>query len=171
MVCPRHECHALFIVTYLISGNGSAYEFDGCLSPSPKQTRFDPLVLEVSKRFADVYNQAEAAEAHGLTEVAGMAYRKALEVLVKDFAIKEHPSDVDEIKKKLLMPCIKLYMPKEIQSAAELATWLGNDESHYERRWEGMDVRNLKELLQIVVERIQGILRLEHYHSVMKPGA
>jgi len=53
----------------------------------------------VSARFCTIYNQSRAAEDHGLLEIAGVGYRKSLEVLVKDFCVALRPADSATIKK------------------------------------------------------------------------
>ena len=40
-------------------------------------------VEELSPQFAELYNQAAAAEAYSLLDIAGMGYRKSLEFLIK----------------------------------------------------------------------------------------
>ncbi|WP_151996723.1 MULTISPECIES: hypothetical protein [unclassified Imperialibacter] len=42
-------------------------------------------------RFLAAYSQSLLAEQHGLSEIAGIGYRKAIEYLVKDFVRYHHP--------------------------------------------------------------------------------
>ncbi len=45
-----------------------------------------------------------------------------------------------------------------VKETAKRASWLGNDETHYLRKWEGKDLEDLKELLRLVVTTIEGEL-------------
>ena len=50
------------------------------------------------------------------------------------------------------MPCIKEYVDNDnIKKVAERAAWLGNDETHYVRKWEEKDVQDLKGLIRLTI--------------------
>ena len=51
--------------------------------------------------------------------------------------------------------------------AAERAVWLGNDETHYERRWDSMTIENLKELIQLTVNWIHSDILTKKYKEDM----
>ncbi len=117
---------------------------------------FSADIFELSCRFSDIYNQAYAAEQSGLTEVCGMAYGKALEFLVKDYAISRHPDNAQEISAMLLGKCIQKYVDgAKIQILAERCAWLRNDEAHYIRKHEELDLADLKKLLEGVIRAIE----------------
>jgi hypothetical protein len=47
-----------------------------------------------------------------------------------------------------LGPCIKDYVnDARLKSTAERAAWLGNDKTHYIRKWEYKDLQDLKEFI------------------------
>lgn len=97
-----------------------------------------------------------------------MGYRKALEYLIKDFAISQSPTDDERIKKLPLANCISQYIKDtSVQSAAKRATWLGNDETHYVRKWETKDVKDLKILIRLTVNAIENVLLAAHYENEM----
>lgn len=159
--CPA--CKHLFVATYERQNNGGF----AVSSTEPRRPilRAFGAVDDVSPLFLQIYNQAASAEAHGLNEIAGLGYRKALEFLIKDFCILEHPDDAATIKKSFLKGVIKTYFSgTAIGNAAERAAWLGNDEAHYTRIWEQHDVTHLKKLLSMVVNGLNE--RLE-YESLM----
>lgn len=113
---------------------------------------FDAQIRDLSPQFVKIYNQAAAAEAHELDEIAGIGYRKAIEFLVKDFAIHLHPDDAEAIKRKFLSSCIQDYITSsEIKRLATGAVWIGNDETHYIRRQEDRDVGDMKRFIQAMV--------------------
>ncbi len=45
-------------------------------------------------------------------------------------------------------------MDLRVRQCAERAIWLGNDETHYERRWMGKDLQDLKVLTKLTVNWI-----------------
>ena len=58
----------------------------------------------------------------------------------------------EKIKRMQLMPCIKEYVDNDnIKKVAERAAWLGNDETHYVRKWEEKDVQDLKGLIRLTI--------------------
>lgn len=127
-------------------------------------------ISQVSPSFYGLYKQALAAEHHGLTDVFGMALRKALEFLIKDYAISKNPNEETAIKAGLLGTVIKKHVSDpNIKICAERAVWLGNDETHYERRWTGHDVTDLKTLIQLTLNWISNELLTAKYLGSMKP--
>ncbi len=88
--------------------------------------------------------------------VAGPGYRKALEFLIKDYLCLAQPEDAEKIKKAQLGPCIADYVTNEnVKAMAARAVWLGNDETHYTRKWEDKDLEDLKKLIQLTVHWIE----------------
>lgn len=153
--CPRNECSSLFFAVY--EGNDYS-EFDFAdlkrLYPYSKQEKdFPEEVTEISPDFVAIYNQAHHAEQEGLDLICGVAYRKALEYLIKDFALKIYPdSESEKIKGIPLQQVIQKYITEtSIKNMAERATWLGNDEAHYIRKWENKDLKDLKNLIELTV--------------------
>lgn len=117
---------------------------------------FNNEVKNISSQFVIIYNQAYTAEQQNLLEICGVGYRKAIEYLIKDYTIKENPEKEDNIKRMQLSNVISTYVndPK-IKSVAKRATWLGNDETHYVRKWNGKDLRDLKVLIELTVHWIE----------------
>ena len=113
-------------------------------------------------------SQSEAAEAYQLGQIAGAGYRKALEFLIKDYAIKKNPEKEDEIKKSFLGNCINNFVPDEnVKECARRAVWLGNDETHYIRKWEEKDINDLKILIRLTQAWILNSLLTEGYLAEM----
>lgn len=50
---------------------------------------------------------------------------------------------------------------------AERATWLGNDETHYVRKWENKDLKDLKNLIDLTVYFISMSLKALKYQEEM----
>lgn len=148
--CPA--CHEMFIAKYL--GDQTDYNFEcvGVEPVRPAKKQFDPELTEISPAFVDIYNQALAAECYRLNHISGMGYRKSLEFLIKDYAKLLEPQASTEIEKMMLSPCIQKYIdhPK-IKATATASVWLGNDETHYVRKFTDNDVEDLKRLINSCV--------------------
>ena len=151
--CPH--CEKCFYVTYIVTGRYSQTPEAHILIPYPAptcQTSFSKAIKDISQKFIDIYQQSEKAEAHGLIDVCGLGYRKALEFLIKDFAILLHPESEDQICGKPLSQCISDYIPNEkIKALAKASVWLGNDEAHYIRKHENYNLQNLKAFINAIV--------------------
>lgn len=129
---------------------------------------FSEAIEEISPSFVKIYNQAAKAEANGLDEVAGVGYRKALEFLVKDYLIGTYPDEEDEVRKKYLGDCIKEHLKDEaLRNCAQLAAWLGNDETHYERRWIDKDIEDLKNLISLTAHSVTAARMRSDYEEEM----
>jgi len=106
-------------------------------------------IKENFPRFIKVYEQAQNAEEMNLDELCGMGYRKALEILVKGYAVKKHPEDTSKIQKSMLDACIKKYITdpkaKTFTIAAKI---IGNDNTHYLLKFPDYTVEDFKEYIK-----------------------
>ena len=60
------------------------------------------------------------------------------------------------IENSQLGHCIEKYIKDErIKAAAKRAAWLGNDETHYVRKWEEQDLSDLKKLISLTLHFIE----------------
>jgi hypothetical protein len=88
---------------------------------------------KISPRFSQVFDQAAAAENDGLTEIAGGGYRRALEILVKDYLSYKEPTSRDTYVRTWLGECITKHIADPtIQDLAKRANIIANDFVHYE---------------------------------------
>jgi len=109
----------------------------------------------VSRRFKRIFHQAERAEKMGLDEICGMGYRKAVEVLIKDYLIKKRASERDRILEMKLGQCIEQYVTSdELKLLATRSAWLGNNFSHYLRIWKERSISDLKYFIHVTVRWI-----------------
>lgn len=173
--CPKKYCGQAFIGSYTREPGFSPYNktfYLTGLAPYKHRTLNFPIeIKELSSNFAEIYSQAFSAEKYGLDQIAGVGYRKALEFLIKDFCISKHPDKETQIKETYLYTCINTYLSdSNIKECAKRATWLGNDETHYVRKWEDKDITNLKNMIQLTVAWISHSLLTEKYISGMKPA-
>jgi hypothetical protein len=157
--CPSAKCGKLFIA-YFTGPDVRLMQEAYCLqSTAPWQRisrEFHNCILATSPNFCDIYNQALAAEHYQLTQIRGVGYRKSLEFLIKDYVISKHPEGAEAIKAAPLGACIEAYVTDaNTKEVAKRATWLGNDEAHYERRWIDKELGDLKRMIDLVLHWIQ----------------
>lgn len=168
--CTKQSCQHLFIGTYqhrYDTGNTTTHNYYvlvGTAPTTPEEAAFSALVEEISPVFVNIYNQALAAEAMGLDQVSGMGLRKALEFLVKDFVVDQNSDKDQEVRAMPLGRCINQYVDDpNVKACAKRAIWLGNDETHYTRKWEDKDIDDLKVLTRLTVNWIENVLLTQQY--------
>jgi len=124
--------------------------------PSYQLDTLPEAVHNISPRFVELYKQANYAENMNFFELAGTGYRNALEVLIKDYAINELKIPRDEVISKKLHKAIELYLPNiRLSTSADVVRLLGNDNTHYERKYEDIDFPILKQYLEIFIKTIE----------------
>jgi hypothetical protein len=175
--CPASNCRGLYVAVYAIMGLKSAGLYLSRISRIAsfreiESPTFPAHVRSVSPSACEIYRQADIAEANGLNLVIGPAYRKALEFLIKDFVIKQKFADdqvkQQDVRKKFLGNVIADEIDETvIKECAKRATWLGNDETHYTRKWEDKDVNDLKALIKITMSFIDMSLEAARYLKEM----
>lgn len=151
--CPREVCQRFSVAYYsALDSTLSAYRYQYNLPVTNEPRVFSESIQEISPEFISIYNQSLEAENKGLDKIIGVGYRKALEFMIKDYLIKNNPDKEKEIKDKFLGKCIEDYVTDQrIKSVSKRAAWLGNDETHYVRKWDGKDVNDLKMLIDLTL--------------------
>lgn len=173
--CPFEDCQRLFVGTFLLTGDNiegrRGYYFADAQPRKVVPREFSDEVKGISETFVDVYHQVQEAAAAELDQVVGMGLRKALEYLIKDYVVAEHPGAEEAIKKTPLSACIRDYVTNdELKMCAERAVWLANDETHYHRKWEEKDVNDLKEVVEMTINWLQLVLRSKRLLQDMPEG-
>ena len=132
-----------------------------------KPEAFDERLESLSPQFVKIYNQALVAEEKQLDEIAGLGYRRALEFLVKDYAIHFYPTEEESIKNMSLSQCIRRYIDDDrIAVLAERSAWIGNDEAHYIRKHIDLNVSDMKTFIKALVYFVSMTLVTEHASSI-----
>lgn len=98
--------------------------------------------------FCRIYNQAALSEARGLSEICGMGYRRALEMLVKQYALKAFPGNTDAINNEKLMQTINRIENPRIQALAQASAWIGNDQTHLQVKHPEYTVVDIKAFIK-----------------------
>lgn len=174
-MCPG--CRETFTVSYLLPGKGEIPYGTAVIKETfPQFTaeiKFSEEICSLSPRFSKVYNQAKTAEDYNLDEIAGLGYRKALEILMKDYAIHNHPSEEQEIRKTWLSRCIEQYISnEEIRKLAKASAYIGNDEAHYLKFTDEYGIEELRLFIDTaaiyITAEIQSEKALKHFESLKK---
>lgn len=151
-----HNCEKTFLGNYHIRRYYDITDLRG-FEPvyDVEEREFSKHIKDLSPDFCSIYNQAYASQQYRLNDISGMAYRKALEFLVKDYAIFLHPDDKEAIIKAPLSQCINNYIDNgKIKHLAVASAWIGNDETHYERKQQEYNVDDLIEFINAIVSFI-----------------
>lgn len=161
--CNNPKCRQIFIATF---------EYRTPVKMEPKRAKpmiENEKIKEISPNFYKIYNQSSEAESLGLDEIAGVGYRKSLEFLIKDYCMKENEGKEEDIQKRPITQVINTYMndaPK-VKSCAMKAVWLGNDETHYVKKWEDKDIKDLKLLISLTIHYIESELISAEFEADM----
>jgi hypothetical protein len=170
--CPSMSCKSQFLVEYVHGFHSKSgtylYQAKNIYPKIYKSPEISEGIADLSPNFVKILNQAAQAESNNLNEICGLGYRKAVEFLVKDYCIQKNPKDDKKIRAMLLGQCIADYVnDTNIKACVERATWLGNDEAHYERRWTAHDISDLKMLIKLAQLWISGELLTAKYLAEM----
>ena len=175
--CPNTKCGMIFFALYVrkvYPGFLVVYHFCELEPMYPKEPIFSNKIKNDYPSFYKIYKQANRAEELGLSEICGMGYRKSIEFLIKDFIkreLKQSKTPKEEIVKIIktsLSKCIEKYITDpEIKSMATRATWLGNDETHYYKKWPKKNISDLKILIQLTIYYIESHLLSKKYEKHM----
>jgi hypothetical protein len=168
--CPREDCRTIFVGRYQKHISSDAYYLtEHYILVHTKSPSWPEIVESISPVFSRTYAQANVAELNGLDQVCGPGYRRALEFLVKDYLI--HCGDDETTVRRLwLGTCVSRIKDERIKATAERATWLGNDQTHYERTWENHDIDSLKALIRLTAIWIESEELTKRFRDEM-PGA
>lgn len=174
--CSNSKCLRSFISLYTLDAGlsraGTAhYRFVRSFPIEPTGKAVAATIAELSPSFVGIWAQAQLAEDYGLDEIAGPGFRKALEFLLKDYAISQVTDDQDKsrIRAIPLQSVIKNYLSGDrLPVVSSRAAWLGNDETHYEKRWVGKNLQDLKKLIE-ATEYFIAMTQLSEALSVEMP--
>ena len=150
-------CSMSFISVYtkhFLDSSNQPFKFSCSFPKKSERHSFDGRLTTLSPKFEEIYNQAFQAETENLNHIAGMGYRKALEFLIKDYAISLNPQDKTKISnpKYMLNNCIKDYITADnLRDTTKLTAWIGNDETHYTRVHTDKDINDLKQYLDTAI--------------------
>ena len=167
--CSVDSCRKFFCLEYSSREDKYGQNFLHELIPYSyngfQESNISERIIDLSPIFAETFSQANIAEGKNLNQVAGIGFRKAFEFLVKDFASYKNPDRIEEIRKNNVNNVINMFY-KEMPKLAELlhiTRKIGNDETHYYREYDNVDVKDLKKLITNFSLYIDMILNIEEY--------
>lgn len=168
--CSINDCHKFFILEYQVNksnvgsiasfGQLIQYSYNGFQEPAISKN-----IRNLSPVFSETFVEASIAEAKKLTNISGIAYRKAFEFLVKDFASYQNQEKLEEIRKNSLNNVIDMFyqdMPM-IKDLLHITRRIGNDETHYYREFTDIDIEDLKKLIYNFSLYINMILDIKEF--------
>ncbi len=165
--CPH--CQRVFLAQYSANYRGDTFSTFALnnLSPSlPAKQNLSASIRDISPMFAEAFSQSSRAESENLTEVAGCGYRKSVEYLVKDYLCHKFPDQSEEIKSEFLGNAIQRIKDPRIKTLAQRTVWIGNDETHYIKKHEALDIADMKRFITAMLHYIDAELALEEALSI-----
>ncbi len=170
--CPR--CRQIFLSKF--SGKKNKHGFtdleftDPMFSVpfTPALDKFSDSIRSLSPGFVEAYAQSNVAEAHQLYQICGIGYRKALEYLVKDYLCHKNPDDCEKIRSEFLGASINRIESQRIKVLAERSAWIGNDETHYVKKHDDLDLDDMKRFIKAMLNYIESELAFEEAESVSR---
>ncbi|MDS6330274.1 hypothetical protein REJ83_018385 [Clostridioides difficile] len=109
-ICPL--CKEMIVVKYIrklaMNRDSDEWQIAEIYPKSNIVRKFPDSIKEISSRFCSVYKQAESALNNDLNEICGMGFRKALEVLIKDYLTNDNCKKAIEALEKLKQEIDKL---------------------------------------------------------------
>lgn len=177
--CPK--CDELFIGYY-----ASIDEIADIPSVDPYELKLESLkphnsyiqdisetIQGISPNFISIYSEACDAKEMGLNQICGAGFRKAFEFLIKDYAKQNVSSDESKrgIENKPAAAVVNNYISDtRIQDIAKRTLWIGNDETHYLRKWTDHDVDDLITLIRLTLHWIEMEVLSKKYVADMSKG-
>lgn len=160
--CECTACHKLFF--FVCESTNGNYAKMVSMYPSFQVTPYaNEKLAAISQRFIDMYNQALLAEFNQNYELAAIGFRSALEILVKDYAIQELGEPAETVAKQSLCNAIEKYLNlPDLVNTADVVRILGNDYTHYQRKYPEHDFALLKKYMEIFLSRIEVQYMINH---------
>ncbi len=153
------NCDECFISRHIYNAEEDIYFFNSSSPLKHTNHYFSENIQKLSPDFVTIYNDSLNAEKLGLTSICGMGYRKALEFLIKDYALSLSPSEENEILKASLSTCIKKFINDDrLKTLATASTWIGNDETHYVKKNPDYGIESQKTFINAFVTFIDSDL-------------
>lgn len=165
--CPK--CHQYYFEILQDSGRLGYYgqEVFESISVFPNPTLDIPTDIETYyPDFYRIYEEAARAESLNLNEICGMGYRKALEYLVKHYAIERNEELKDDIAQEKLIQTIKR-LDTRLATLATAAAWLGNDQTHIVKKHPDHDLAQLKAFIAALCQFILSEKEFEKAHKLI----
>lgn len=166
-------CGKFYLAQYRVTRNNTRYA-NIELIPADFKPKLNVNIPEnirlTSPKFVEIYEQSLYAEKYELSHLIGIGFRKATEFLLKDYAINLNHDDKDRIVKMPLMQVITEFFEQqpELLVLAKATTWLGNDETHYNKIHTDKDLSDLKKFLHVLISTIDNRITIDEAISFVQ---
>ena len=146
--CVNQKCLKSFIAIYDLepgrttSPSVQHFQLRRCVPVEPQASGVADEITALSPSFVKIYAQAQTAQDHGLDEIAGPGFVRLLSFLSRITQSRFRPTTTPKTRSRRfeLGSVTAKYLPGDkLPVVSKRAAWLGNDETHYERRWVGKD--------------------------------
>jgi len=169
------NCEKYFVRIFLLNQldeNYAPIEMKLSYNP-PIDANIPKEINDISEKFSDIYIQALKAKQAGLDQIYGIGLRKALEFLAKDFAIHLDPDKKEEITKNQLGYVIKNFFKDypNIIKLFQAASWIGNDEVHYDRKFPNEDAETISKFISVIMMQVSSQLIYEKAANLVDSSA
>ena len=104
----------------------------------------------------------------GYNELIGIGFRKSLEFLIKDYLINVKHEDVSVITKMSLGSIFNKINDPTIKPLVTAITWIGNDETHYIRKYEDKTIDDMLKFIYALIHYISIELISSDAYSFVK---
>lgn len=160
--CKCTACGKMFL--FVCEKDDKQIAKNVCIYPEVSVKPFvNKHLAAISERFIDIYNQALEAEFAGHFDLAAIGFRTALEILIKDYAINILKEPEASVTSKKLCPAIGEYLhQEEMVKTADVVRILGNDYTHYKRKYPEHDFALLKKYMEIFLSQIEIQYMIKH---------
>jgi len=154
--CNNVECNS-FLILWFDVGINSQLTLAKVEPPILPPENISQHIKDISPDFISIYQEAREAKERNLLQIAGPGYRKAFEFLIKDYAKSiSDPAKHGDIEKLFAGNVVSQFISHtRIQAAAKRALWLGNDETHYLRKWVNQDINDLITLIELTLHWVE----------------
>ena len=148
------HCSQPFMSTYEYSDFPQTITEHSDFPHKLKYKSFDKEIEASYPDFVKIYHQTEYAEYCGLLEICGVGYRKALEFLIKQYAIYNDIENTLIIEKEPLQSTANRIKNEHLRNIATKSIWIGNDFTHYIRKHNQSDISDMKDFIDTLVRWI-----------------
>lgn len=176
LICQCPLCHEIFFAQYDFEMILDPFGFpkfrpEPIYYPSKQQIPVVEKEIEtLSPNFLDAFRQATMIEQLKYSDLAGLAYRRAFEFLIKDYVISLMPDKEEEIiNDSSVSNIINNRIPEtrefvQLKEISKRVWWLGSDYAHYKKHYIDKDILDLKQCIDIV--KYQIVMNLRYNHQV-----
>ena len=167
-LCPVCQKHIFY--TYHFFNNTAMCSSLGYNTNPNLDLNIPNEIKNFSPRFEEIFKQSLTAEFYNLTEIAGIGFRKSIEFLIKDYLINIKKKDKVKISNMNLGSAFRELDDDRLKPLVTAIVWLGNDETHYLRKYENKSIEDMKKFIHALIFFIYSELAVLEAISFITPS-